>query len=76
MSSEIIYIVTWNSYDDFQYLKFIFSYKIISIFQGLNNEETNVRYYVSFALLLFTKFSMVACHLLRWGVTTIFWTYH
>ncbi len=39
MSSEIIQSVTYDNYDDFQLVDFIFSQKIISLFWGLFNDE-------------------------------------
>jgi hypothetical protein len=43
MSSEIIKCVAYDNYDDFQRFNFIFSQKIISLFQGLFNHETDIR---------------------------------
>jgi hypothetical protein len=44
MSSEIIQSVAYDNYDDFfQHLNFIFSQKIISLFWGLFNDETDLR---------------------------------
>jgi hypothetical protein len=43
MSSEIIQSVAYDNYDDFQHVNFIFSKKIVSLFWGLFNEETNLR---------------------------------
>jgi hypothetical protein len=42
MSSEIIQSVTYNNFDDFQHVNFIFSQNFISLFWGLFNDETNL----------------------------------
>jgi hypothetical protein len=43
MSSEIIQSVTYDKYDDFQHVNFIFSQNFISLFWGLSNDKTNLR---------------------------------
>jgi len=56
MSSEIIHIVAYDNYDDFQHVNFIFSQIFISPFWGLFNDETNLRiryfaFYMFYVLL-------------------------
>jgi hypothetical protein len=43
MRSEIILSVTYDNYDDFQHVNFIFSQKIISLDWELFNDQTNLR---------------------------------
>jgi len=43
MSSESIHIVTYDNYDDFQHVNFIFSQNFISLFWGLFNDEIDLR---------------------------------
>jgi hypothetical protein len=44
MSSEIIQNVAYyDNYDEFQHINFIFSKKIIALFGGLFNDETDLR---------------------------------
>ncbi len=43
MSSEIIHIVAYDNYDDFQHVNFIFLQNFISSFWGLFNDETYLR---------------------------------
>jgi hypothetical protein len=43
MSSEIIQSVTYDNYDDFQHVNFMFSQIFISLFWGLFNEKTHLR---------------------------------
>jgi hypothetical protein len=43
MSTEIIQSVTYDNYDDFQHVNFIFSQNFISLFQGLFNDKTDLR---------------------------------
>ncbi len=43
MSSEIIQSVTYDNYDDFQDVNFMFSQNFISLFWGLSNDETDLR---------------------------------
>jgi hypothetical protein len=42
-SSEIIRIVAYDNYDDFQHVNSYFSQKFISLFWGLFIEETDLR---------------------------------
>jgi len=42
-SSKIIENVTYDNYDDFQLVNFIFSQKVVSLFWGSFNGETNLR---------------------------------
>jgi hypothetical protein len=64
MSNEIIHIVTYDHYDDFQHINFIFSQNFISLFLGLFNDKTNLwgRYFssdydvISLCLLNFPSF--------------------
>jgi hypothetical protein len=46
MSSEIIQSATYDNYDDFPHVNFLFSQNFISLFWGLFNDEIdfNVRY--------------------------------
>jgi hypothetical protein len=43
MSNEIIQSVTYDNYDDFQYINVIFSQNFISLFLGLFSDETDLR---------------------------------
>jgi hypothetical protein len=43
MSSEIIQGVTYDNFDDFQHVNFIFPQNFISLFWGLLNDETDHR---------------------------------
>ncbi len=43
MNSEIIQNAAYDNYDDFQHDNFIFSQNFISLFQGLFNDETDLR---------------------------------
>jgi hypothetical protein len=43
MNSEIIQNVAYDNYDDFQHDNFIVSQNFISLFQGLFNDETDLR---------------------------------
>jgi hypothetical protein len=43
MSSEIIQGVTYDNYDDFQHVNFIFKQNFISLFWGLLDDETDLR---------------------------------
>jgi hypothetical protein len=43
MSSEIIQGVTYDNFDDFQHVNFIFPQNFISLFWGLLNDETDLR---------------------------------
>jgi hypothetical protein len=59
MSSESIHIVTYDNYDDFQHVNFIFSENFISLFWGLFNDEIDLRimeslveFYIAFKIIL------------------------
>jgi len=41
MSSEIIQNITYDNYDHFQHVNFMFSQIFMSLFSGLFNDETN-----------------------------------
>jgi hypothetical protein len=64
MSNEIIHIVAYDHYDNFQHINVIFSQIFISLFLGLFNDKTNlrVRYFsydydvISLCLLNFPSF--------------------
>jgi len=43
MSSEIIQNVTYDNYNDFQHVNFIFLQNFISLFGGLFNHKTDLR---------------------------------
>jgi hypothetical protein len=43
MSNEIIQIVAYDHYADFEHINIIFSQNFISLFLGLFNDETNLR---------------------------------
>jgi hypothetical protein len=43
MSNEINQIVSYNNYDGFEHVNFIFSQNFISLFSWLFNDETNLR---------------------------------
>jgi hypothetical protein len=49
MSSEIIQNTVYDTYNDFQHVKFIFSLNFISLFWGLFNNESDLQVrYLSF----------------------------
>jgi hypothetical protein len=64
MSNEIIHIVAYDHYDDFQHINIIFSQNFISLFLGLLNDKTNlsIRYFscdydvINLCLLNFPSF--------------------
>jgi hypothetical protein len=42
MSNEIIQNITYDNYDDFQHVNFIFSQNFISLFWGLFNDKIDL----------------------------------
>jgi len=48
MSNEIIQSVAYVIYSDFQYINFIFSENLVSIFWGLFNNETDLKVMYTF----------------------------
>jgi hypothetical protein len=63
MNSEIIQNVSSDNYDDFQHDNFIFSQIFVSLFQGLFNEETDlrVRYWRWQSQVIMKSFLSVYC---------------
>jgi hypothetical protein len=68
MSNEIIQSVVYDNYDDFQHVNFIISQKLILLFWGSFNDETDLKvrygatkaYWLYFHKLMYISFKLPA----------------
>jgi hypothetical protein len=72
MSSEIIQSVTYDNYDDFQHVNFIFSQKFISVILGLFNNEIDFRVRYSNTIYVW-RLKWCVTYFLQFKATSFMW---